>query len=1648
VGPASIQLTGPGGQVTGQYNTDAAGGTASFTPGAPLAVNTQYSVNITTALKDANGNSFAPFSSTFTTGSAPPPLSPYSFTRTASTPLGKPTVLAIGPDGKLYAGTAGGSVVRYPRNADGTLGAPESVQPWGSQIITGLAFDPSNPLLLYVVRNVNVYDNAPRMSGKVSTLTLQSGGPLSAATAADVIVGLPRSMHDHMTNGIAFGPDGKLYIAQGANTAYGDVDPYWGTRGESPLSASVLVADVHSSTAFPPGTTVNVNTDPVGTAEDTGSAVAVGYDAAPAAAPVRVFAPGVRNAYSVAWAGGSLYAPVNESAAGGNTPAGPGNNPPGLFNVQAYNDYVTRIESARYYGHPNPAAGYFTLNGGNPTNSADPNEVTEYPVGVTPDPNWRKPDLMLGVHRSPDGVALYGATAPFSGALAGQLLVTEYSNGDDLLAVRLDASGNVVSAAALSDAANPTRAISFNNPLGVTTDPSSGVVYVSEYGDETNPADGLIDVLTPGSAVTPPPLTNPVHINFQPASAPVPTGYTADTGAAFTGTSGWQTLTGSALDLSANTRDRNSAVSPDQRYDTLIHMQAPAGSGTTTPGRWQYALASAQYDVTVAVGDATATNSVYQINAEAGTANAITLVDHVTTTSANPFFTTTKRVTVSDGFLTLDPTGGTNTKLDFVDIAPVTGADTTAPTATVTLSGTQTGATTYSSDVQVTVSASDNVGVTSLQYSLDGGPLTTYSAPFTVTTSGGHTVAVIAKDAANNQGTANASFTIDRTVPPPPTSLHVNFASQGAPVPSGYTADFGQAFDATRGSGWEADADGTPLSLVGNGRDRNDPTSPDQRYDTFIHMQLPAGSTGVTTPGRWEASLANGTYNVTVAVGDASATNSVHRLTAEPGTANSVTLVYNYTPTSAARWFTSTTQVTVSDGRLTISPAGGSNTKIDFVDAVPAGGQTDTTPPSVSVSLAGPTSSPGVYTGDVTVTVNAQDEAGGSGLASVTYSLDGGAATPYTAPFTVTADGSHTLSVTAKDVAGNTGTAAASWSESHPVGGTPQLSITTPDDVKLGLDHPAIVFSAINSQATPARSIHVTNTGSGTLTLSNPTVTGTNSGSFKLASGQPTSWSLGAGQSADIALLFTPTAPTNCPTSTNPQAIGNVERYATLGFTSNAAGAATVALSGVNACDVEGNNEPVFSQIVHSMGYTTQVYNSASDTRFLGPARNFAASDEIQTPYFTAADASQPVRLSPVAHYSGRNTASSGFARTGWYLENAPVKTPCATTDGCQQLYLFAADQPAPGPYVENQKMMPNPTGVTTFTPTGPFGLWNGDFASINFTDDAKNIALDANSVPISPPHYLHDIRVYKAFGPGRVLIPNTYIVGVDITRTPSFHNNDYQDIVFILRNAKPELAFGPQPGDASLTRNLASGGTVSASCAVTGFTGVLPNTAGNQCNAANIAFTSNGLALTSTAGQMGGSTNAQQNALYNSFDASRAPFRFRARVLGPVNYLTQNFQQVAAWFGPDQDNYVKVEAEHNGLTGDPHLTMFYEENGVGGTVSTVSLPGLTSASTLDLIIQGNTSFPDPTPAGSDPNSIRNYPLDQLAVFYSLNGGTPVQVGTVKSPADVMRWFSTVAKAGILVSGGNSTTPFTSVFSTVSLTAGPTNPATLPPATP
>ena len=151
--------------------------------------------------------------------------------------------------------------------------------------------------------------------------------------------------------------------------------------------------------------------------------------------------------------------------------------------------------------------------------------------------------------------------------------------------------------------------------------------------------------------------------------------------------------------------------------------------------------------------------------------------------------------------------------------------------------------------------------------------------------------------------------------------MKVNFQLPTTSTPAGYLADTGAPFaDRSNGQsyGWGRDNSA-------NTRERMDPSSPDLRFDTLIHMQKPSYPDAV-----WELAVANGTYTVHLVAGDPQNIDSVFRINVEGVTA------IDGTPSTQTHWLDGTVTVTVQDGRLTVSNApGSSNDKLNFIEVAP-----------------------------------------------------------------------------------------------------------------------------------------------------------------------------------------------------------------------------------------------------------------------------------------------------------------------------------------------------------------------------------------------------------------------------------------------------------------------------------------------------------------------------------------------------------------------------------------------------------------------------------------------------------------------------------------------------------------------------------------
>ena len=479
-----------GSVISTNVNTSAGGDVIVVTPDAPLADDTRYRFEVTDGVRDVSGNAFQPWSNVFTVGrlSAGTGLTGVAFSKLATPATGQSfTSVTMGPDGKLYAGTLDGYLFRYPVSASGELGAPQRIDTvrtrngGAPRTIIGMAFDPASTasnLILWITENLQYTGVAdvPDWTGKIVEL---SGSSLS--TSRDVVVGLPRSARDHMSNSLAW-HGGKLYLTQGSNNAMGAPDSAWQFRAESLLSAAVLTMDPAKLPATLP---LDVKTADGGT-----------YDPRATDAAVQLYATGVRNAYDLLWhSNGNLYVPTNGSAAGGNIPGTPTTLPPACQrrvdgawtgpqtpavtpNPVDETDWVFRVTANGYYGHPNPARCEWAFNGGNPTSGVDRFEATAYPVGVMPDRNYRIDDVFdAGLHASADGTIEYLSGA-FGGALRGKLIVVRYSASQDLMV--LDPSGT--NGKIVSRTTGVTGFKGFSQPLDIEQHVPSGNLYVTELG--------------------------------------------------------------------------------------------------------------------------------------------------------------------------------------------------------------------------------------------------------------------------------------------------------------------------------------------------------------------------------------------------------------------------------------------------------------------------------------------------------------------------------------------------------------------------------------------------------------------------------------------------------------------------------------------------------------------------------------------------------------------------------------------------------------------------------------------------------------------------------------------------------------------------------------------------------------------------------------------------------------------------------------------------------------------------------------------------------------------------------------------------------------------------------------------------------------
>ena len=177
-------------------------------------------------LQDTSGHAFLPYTATFTTGSSTGGGDPsISFEKVGlSTAMGqsfasvddRPGQPAVRDDAHRATSSAttstptARSASRWSSTPSARATAGRASSP--GSISTPLPTRPTRPSGSRTARRV--YENATDFTGKISRL---AGANLQFYT--DMVVGLPRSIRDHLTNQLKFGPGGKLYFTQGSNSA-------------------------------------------------------------------------------------------------------------------------------------------------------------------------------------------------------------------------------------------------------------------------------------------------------------------------------------------------------------------------------------------------------------------------------------------------------------------------------------------------------------------------------------------------------------------------------------------------------------------------------------------------------------------------------------------------------------------------------------------------------------------------------------------------------------------------------------------------------------------------------------------------------------------------------------------------------------------------------------------------------------------------------------------------------------------------------------------------------------------------------------------------------------------------------------------------------------------------------------------------------------------------------------------------------------------------------------------------------------------------------------------------------------------------------------------------------------------------------------
>ncbi|MBL4676778.1 MAG: T9SS type A sorting domain-containing protein [Mucilaginibacter sp.] len=580
-------------------------------------------------------------------------------------------------------------------------------------------------------------------------------------------------------------------------------------------------------------------------------------------------------------------------------------------------------------------------------------------------------------------------------------------------------------------------------------------------------------------------------------------------------------------------------------------------------------------------------------------------------------------------------------------------------------------------------------------------------------------------------------------------TVNINFQPSGTATPSGYKADVGLPYDATRKYGWIDPSSKQPISLQANMRLRSG--TGDIKQLSLVQMQA---TTSGQVPGVWEYAVSNGRYRVTVSAGDSGYYDSDQQINVE-----GLPTLSDYIPTSASPYRTSTAIVQVNDGKLTIDATGGVNTKMNYLNFSPATAVTDTESPTVSARLSGSQTSTNVYSNQVKIYLTAKDN-GPAGLASLQYAVNSGSYVNYQSAFTINVAGSYTLKVKATDGNNNTKTVTYNFKVTTPQVEGAYMSLKNMDLIPA---NDVLVFSLIQTPwrrtspaTTPYNANHdkvklrVYNKGTGKLNITDLKLS--NTVSWKIASVNNDTtvrlpFGVSSGAYSDVIVQYKAK-----DVGTRVKVLND-----TLTIFSNdkAAPVKKVDLHGIWQVAGESTNEPFAQQIISAFGYQTSTGYGHDDGDINGTAK-VPSSSEVNAAYFVQADKSRPVTVYQLAAY---HSCCSAVESVKYFAKGSSSTTTLFTHNNLDGQSVI--------PRLANSSTSP---AQGTFNFQGSFGFKIGSSSS----DRSQNV------------DKLIGIRFLKVMDADGNVVPNAYILDCDYLGT-AYTNYDYQDNVYYIDNIQPE---------------------------------------------------------------------------------------------------------------------------------------------------------------------------------------------------------------------------------------------------------------------